>query len=129
MLFRIFSTTPLLVPCWVPSNVSKATGCSLVATKKTKKKPTLSYAELSTLLAKAANIVNDRPIGVKNVTEDKLVPLTVNQLLLGQTSSTPPPDHERPEENYRAANMYLHNLTQIWWKLWLEQGFPPLLPY
>ena len=25
--------------------------------------------------------------------------------------------------------MYLHNLTQRWWKLWMEQGFPTLLPY
>ena len=30
---------------------------------------------------------------------------------------------------YRAANMYLHNLTQMWWKLRMEQGFPTLLPY
>ena len=89
----------------------------------------LNYAELATLLAKATNIVNDRPIGVKNTTEDELVPLTVNQLLLGCTSSSPPPDHEMPGENYRAANMYLHNLTQMWWKLWMEQGFPTLLPY
>merc|ERR1711867_140007 len=93
------------------------------------KKPTLNYAELGTLLAKAANIVNDRPIGVKNITEDDLVPLTVNQLLLGRTSSTPPPDHKMPGENYRASNMYLHNLTQKWWNLWMEQGFPTLLPY
>ena len=47
------------------------------------KKPTLNYAELGTLLAKAANIVNNRPIGVKNLTKDELVPLTINQLLLG----------------------------------------------
>ena len=95
----------------------------------TKKKPTLNYAELATLLAKAANIVNDRPIGVKNVTEDELVPLTVNQLLLGHTSSTPPPDSELPEEDFRAAKTYLDSLTQMWWKLWMEQGFPTLLPY
>merc|ERR1712101_10192 len=92
------------------------------------KKPTLNYAELATLLTKAANIVNDRPIGIKNVTEDELDPLTVNQLLLGHTSSTPPPDHELPGEDYRAAGMYLHRLTQMWWKLWMEQGFPTLLP-
>ena len=95
---------PLLVLRCVPGDVSKATGSPLVATKKTKKKPMLNYAELATLLAKAANIVNDRPIGVKNITEDELVPLTVNQLLLGRTSSTPPPDHELPGEDYCAAN-------------------------
>ena len=31
------------------------------------------------------DFVNDQPIGVKSLTEDKLVPLTVNQLLLGHT--------------------------------------------
>merc|ERR1711867_352374 len=92
-------------------------------------KPTLNYAELGILLAKAANIVNDRPIGVKNLTKDELVPLTVNLLLLGRTSSTPPPDSELPEEDFRAAGMYLYNLTQMWWKLWMAQGFPTLLPY
>ena len=25
--------------------------------------------------------------------------------------------------------MYLDSLTQMWWKLWMEQGFPTLLPY
>ena len=34
-----------------------------------------------------------------------------------------------PGENYCASNEYLHNLTQMWWKLWMEQGFPTLLPY
>ena len=114
---------------WVPSNVSKATGSSLVATKKMMKKPTLNYSKLGTLLAKAANIVNNRPIGVKDLSKDELVPPTVYQLLLGCTSSSSPSDHEMPGENYLAANMYLHNLTQIWWKLWMEQGFPTRLPY
>ena len=92
-------------------------------------KPILNYAELGTLLAKVANVINDRPIGVKGLTEDELVPITVNQLLLGRTSSSPPPDHVMPGENYHASSEYLQNLTQMWWKLWMEQGFPTLLPY
>merc|ERR1711872_720288 len=48
---------------------------------------------------------------------------------LGRTSSTPLPDHELPGEDYRAIGTYLHSLTQLWWKLWMEQGFPTLLPY
>ena len=68
VMFQMFFTTFPLVLCCVPGNVSQATGSTLVATKKTKMKPTLNYAELATLLAKAANIVNDRPIVVKNTT-------------------------------------------------------------
>ena len=44
-------------------------------------KPTLSYAELCTTLARAASIINDRPIGVRSLSEDEIVPLTVNQLI------------------------------------------------
>ena len=74
-------------------------------------------------------IVNDRPIGIKNITEDELVPLTVNQLLLGHTASSPSPDLKMPGENFHAAKTYLDSLTQMWWKLWMEQGFPTLLPH
>ena len=96
MFWMFFTTFPLVLH----PDVSKATGSSLVATKKIKKKPMLNYSELGTLLAKAANIVNDRHIGVKSLTEDKLVPITVNQLLLCRTPSSPPPDHEMLGENY-----------------------------
>ena len=50
-------------------------------------KPTVSYVELQVFLAKAANILNDRPLGIRSLTEDDLVPLTPNQLLLGRTST------------------------------------------
>ena len=53
------------------------------------KKPTLGYAELQVLLQQAANITNDRPVGLHQLMEDELVPLTVNQLLLGRNSSQP----------------------------------------
>ena len=92
-------------------------------------KPVLSYAELQTLLAKIANVINDRPIGVKGLTEDEMVPLTINQLLLGRTSSSPPPEDVNLGGNPCASRKYLENLTQAWWKLWMQQGFPTLLPY
>ena len=37
-------------------------------------KPTINYAELCTLLSRAASVVNDRPVGIKSLTEDELVP-------------------------------------------------------
>ena len=66
-------------------------------------RPVLNYAKLGTLLAKVANIINDRPIVVKGLTEDELVPITVNQLLLGRTSSSPPPDDVILGENFCAS--------------------------
>ena len=85
-------------------------------------KPTLNYAELCTLLARAASVVNDRPIGVKSLTEDELVPLTVNQLLLGRTSSVEPEQAVVETEGYVAADQYLQELMQMWWKMWKQRA-------
>ena len=92
-------------------------------------KPTLSYADLQALLSQAANIVNDRPIGVKSLTEDELVPLTVNQLLLGRTATIEPVQIEVDPEGYVAADQYLTELMGTWWKLWKQRTLPHLLPY
>ena len=81
-------------------------------------KPTLNYAELQALLSKAATVVNDRPIGIRSLTEDELVPLTVNQLLLGRTSTVEPAQIEVDPEGYIAADQYLRELMTTWWKLW-----------
>ena len=92
-------------------------------------KPTLNYAELQALLSRAANIVNDRPIGVKSLTEDKLVPLTVNQLLLGRTATVEPMQIEVDPEGHIPADQYLRELMSTWWKLWRQRALPHLLPY
>ena len=41
----------------------------------------LSYAELQTVLTEVANIINDRAIYPKSLTEEDLMTITVNQLL------------------------------------------------
>ena len=94
-------------------------------------KPTLSYAELATVLTQAANIVNDRPIWAKVLTEGDLVPLTVNQLLLGRTSTSPPSEGVvmGEEGDYMASSSHIDNLLNAWWSLWRQQGFASLLPY
>ena len=96
-------------------------------------KPTLTYAELATVLAQVANIVNDRPIWAKVLTEGDLVPLTVNQLLLGRTSTSPlceQEEGEMPDErDFMASSGFVNNVLNTWWSLWKQQGFASLLPY
>ena len=58
-----------------------------------------------------------------------MVPLTINQLLLGRTSSSLAPEDVNLRGNPRASRKYLENLPQAWWKLWMQQGFPTLLLY
>ena len=50
--------------------------------------------------------MNDRPVGIKSLTEDELVPLTVNQLLLGRTATVEPAQIEVDPEGYVAADQY-----------------------
>ena len=50
-------------------------------------KTSLNYTELYTMLARVASKINDRPLGIKKLTESDFVPLTVNQLLIGRTDS------------------------------------------
>ena len=92
-------------------------------------KPTLNYAELCTLMARAASVFNDRRIGVKSLTEDEIVPLTVNQLLLGRTFSDKPVKVKIKHEGYVTADQYLKELMAMWWKLWRQRALPSLLPY
>ena len=103
-------------------------------------KPTIDYHELCMLLTMAANAVNDRPITLRSRARDDLVPLTVNQLLSGNTAGAPLEPQSVLDEQYFGAgryrqvlmhfqaSIYLQDLLNLWWKLWKEQGFAGLLP-
>ena len=95
-------------------------------------KPTLDYVELSVLLYRVCNVVNDRPVHLKNLTEDIKVPLTVNQLLLVKTTTARPlvsSTVNKEVENYHALDSYLRELMKTWWDMWKVQALPTLLPY
>ena len=92
-------------------------------------KPTMHYAELQTILATAANIINDRPVGVRSLTEEDIVPIMVNQLLLGRTSTSTPVVMMGVEEDFMTASRFQEELLRAWWNLWREQAFLHLLPY
>ena len=93
-------------------------------------KPTLHYAELQSVLSQAANIVNDRPLFVKELREgEAIVPITVNQLLLGKTSTVRVEEGVFTLGNFRACSAYADHLLDTWWSCWKQQGFASLLPY
>ena len=102
----------------------------LLANALVQNKPTLGYTDLQVLLQQAANITNDRPVGLHELMEDELVPLTVNQMLLGRNSNQPSNyDEEGELHNLEFLKEYLRNLLEAWWTEWRCQGFPHLLPY
>ena len=75
-------------------------------------KPAVIYAELCTLLAHAANIVNDQPIGANNLTESNIMTLSVNQLLLGHTSTLIPLSNSEVPEGNLAVKSHLNENHQ-----------------
>ena len=90
---------------------------------------TLSYAEMEVLLQEAANVVNDRPVGLKGLTEDRISPLTVNQLLLGRNSNQSCSYDESGELQDLPTLRAYSSLLRAWWKVWKEQSFSRLLPF
>ena len=92
-------------------------------------KPTITYAALMVVLARAASVVNDRPLGIRSLTEKDLIPITPNQLLLGRTSTAPRVATEEEVSDYGRSSRYQEELLNVWWNLWKTQVFPHLLPY
>ena len=93
----------------------------------------LNYAELQVVLAKAANIANNRPIGVRSLTEEDIQAITPNMLLLGRTSTITnmnvKDDDEESQQVLPGWLSYLEQLLSAWWSQWSKQVFPNLVPY
>ena len=94
-------------------------------------KSLLSYGEMQVLLADTMYKMNNRPIGLKSLSEEFLVPLTPNCLLLGRTSSAVPTLGEPyyRVENYTSRLRYSRELMQFWEREYEKQVFYFVLPY
>ena len=85
------------------------------------------------LLNKAANTINNRPIGVRfrNGAEPDYAPLTPNLLLLGSRTDDP----EEYFDKYDEADTALLRMKMLevqfraWWKKWYQEVFDGLVPY
>ena len=92
--------------------------------------PTFSYAELQTILSEAANVVNDSPVRAASLMEEDLVPLSINQLLLGRNSTQAVTYNSEGELVSLEGLIKKHrNVLTSWWKLWKEQSFGHILPF
>ena len=93
----------------------------------------LTFAEFRSLLSRCANIVNDRPLGVRHHkgAEGQLVPITPNLLLLGKTSTgrldNPNFDPDTPD-NFTKREQFVEELLSLWWDMWFRQAFDSLFP-
>ena len=90
--------------------------------------PTLNFKEWTLLLHRVANISNERPLGVKSLTEDIIQPITPNQLLIGRTHGQVSCPDTLPD-GFTQQKTYSDVLLQTWWSNWFPQVFDNLLPY
>ena len=86
---------------------------------------------MQALLADMMDRMNNRPIGLKTPTEQDLLPLTPNCLLLGRTSTRVAAleDADNSVEDYPRRLRYCQELLQFWRREFEKQVFYNLLPY
>ena len=107
--------------------VTKKTLAHVLANTLIAEKPTVNYAELQTILAEVANVTNDRPIGIRNFTEEDLLPITPNHLLLGRVSMHNLTFNEHGDLiGLDGMKDYHREILRSWWTMWKEQEFPKL---
>ena len=84
---------------------------------------------MDTLFSSVANTVNQRPIAVRNFTEEDLHAITPNDLLLGRTRNLVPGAQFSKEDSITKRQEVLRELEETWWNQWVVQAFPHLVPY
>ena len=94
----------------------------------------LSLNELNTLFAEAANVTNERPIGIKPNSQTDTEYMSPNSLLLGRNSSriNSGPFQNRDVYDEKLSSMKTRFLLVQWicnqfWKVWTKLYFPTLL--
>ena len=119
---------------FAPPNAPWRNGCAEALIKSVKKSlkvaigdQVLSFPELQTVLYEAANLVNERPIGIKsNQLEDDNY-LSPNDLLLGRASSRVPSGPFDENCNNKKRYLFVQSVATAFWRNWIRDYFPSLL--
>ena len=90
---------------------------------------TLNYAELDTLFARVADIVNNRPKAVRSFTQEDAHAITPNDLLLGRTRNRVPGPRYENNDSLTRRQEVINEMEQTWWQMWIVQALPQLVPY
>ena len=87
----------------------------------------LSFSELQTCVFEAAELVNERPIGLHPHSPEEGVYLCPNDLILGRASNHVPqgPFLERNSNKNRFD--FLQSIVNTFWKCWVREVFPRLV--
>ena len=87
----------------------------------------LSFSELQTCMFEAAQLVNQRPIGVHPCDPNEGSYLCPNDLILGRSSPEVPhgPFKERTSDHHRFD--FIQQITAAFWRRWNREIFPSLV--
>ena len=94
----------------------------------------LNYAELETLLWRAADCINERPLGVHHAggEDPHYYPVTPNGLLKGSRTQPVSVDLAKyisSDKKYLYREEHMNNMFDAWWEAWFRDVFDSLLPY
>ena len=86
----------------------------------------MNHAEFFTLLKLCCNLVNERPLGVRKVSDridSDILSITPNMLLLGRSSTQPPDDYVSPEDENKLTRRikFIQEAENQWWRMWYCQ--------
>ena len=93
----------------------------------------LDYDEFDCVLAKAANILNERPLSVRvhSGADPEFCPITPNLLMMSQrtTAGNLASKYQlKPNSHYTERVKLMEKCYQQWWEMWFSQVFPQLVP-
>ena len=93
-----------------------------------------SYSETACLLARAADVINNRPLGLRHHGSGSpdLCVITPNLLLQGSRTciaETHGNDFAKDMANLSLRLEFVEKSFEEWWKLWISAVWPSLVPY
>ena len=94
----------------------------------------VNFAEFQCLLHRAANCINQRPLGMqhRSGSEPGFAPVTPNSLLQGSRTRDPVEDPERYDDmpsKYVARLKMVEKQFDVWWQAWYRVMFDHMIPY
>ena len=93
------------------------------------KETSLTKGEIDTVFAEVTQLVNSRPLMVKQSPDpSSLGPITPNHLLSGRATMDVPVIQCSGNASLTRRLRFIEDLTQQFWKKWLVQVFPKLVP-
>ena len=87
----------------------------------------LSFPELQTVIFEAANLVNERPIGIYNRNIEDGTYLSPNDLLLGRASARVPAGPFKEYTSFKQRHAFVQSIVDSFWKRWQRDFFPRLI--